>query len=266
MKEWAVEALDDGGAACASSVGVGLAGIECMSHIRGRAVAVMSRGRGRDGRILLAGLDVGHLLGNRGSRWPANVGDAEDGLPGLGSLAIESTWSGVSEAGRDKCTLRPAIVDVGKVPIDLRRGGITIELVTNIDQVLNRGDINIVHGGKVEDDSPENGKIFARNQRLAFPWTRVIPWTILNMKVSLVRAEEGEIESIVTYPRSRIAVRIRTTGFLENGMNHEVKIVVCVGVVISFREAIDENAWIRLLHFDLGIAAVIVRDWQEGIA
>ena len=94
------------------------------------------------------------LCGRCGAMLSANVRHAEHGLPALiGRLAL---WrGGVAETGRGEGPFGPAVVDAGEVPVHGVRGGVAVELVADIDEVLDDCDINVVDGGQVEDDSFE---------------------------------------------------------------------------------------------------------------
>jgi len=43
------------------------------------------------------------------------------------------------------------------VPVDFVGGGVAVELVADVDEVLDGGNVDIVDGGEVEDDSFEGG-------------------------------------------------------------------------------------------------------------
>jgi hypothetical protein len=75
----------------------------------------------------------------------------------LTSLGI--TRSAETKAGGSKGPLTPSVVNIGKVPVNNFRSCKPVELVANINQSLNRSDIDVVDSGEVEDDSLENGTI-----------------------------------------------------------------------------------------------------------
>lgn len=120
-------------------------------------------------------------LGRGGSRGEAaDLGDAEDGLPpveedGGGSVA----GGGVAEAGGGEGAFRPPVVDAGEVPLDLVRGGVTVELVADVDEVLDRGDVDVVDGGEVEDDGFEGREAGCVGRGPARAGARVVPGSVL---------------------------------------------------------------------------------------
>ncbi len=64
---------------------------------------------------------------------------------------------GVAEAGGGEGALGPAVGDAGEMPVDLVRACIAVELVADVDEVLDGGDVDVVDGGEVEDDGFEGG-------------------------------------------------------------------------------------------------------------
>jgi hypothetical protein len=45
-----------------------------------------------------------------------------------------------------------------------------------------------------------------------------------------------------------------------------VQVVVGVGVVEAFAEAVDEDAWVGILELDERVRAIVVVDGQENVA
>jgi hypothetical protein len=68
-------------------------------------------------------------------------------------------WAWVAEAGGGEAALRPSVVDAGAVPVNASRGGVAIELVAHIDQVLYGRDVDVVYGGEVENDGSQDGTV-----------------------------------------------------------------------------------------------------------
>lgn len=73
------------------------------------------------------------------------------------ALAVVRVVAGcsVAEAGGAEGSLRPAVLDVGKVPVDGLGSGVAVELVADVDQGLGRRHVDNVDGGEVEDDGLE---------------------------------------------------------------------------------------------------------------
>lgn len=69
-----------------------------------------------------------------------------------------------------------------------------------------------------------------------------------------------------TYSEPPVRVWICPARLLEDARHHVVQVMVGVGIVEPFGEAIDENPGIGRLHHDFGIRPVIVRDGKENVA
>lgn len=107
------------------------------------------------------------------------LGDTEDGVALV--VAIDRTQT---EASGDEATLRPPIGHIGKVPVDLVGGGVTVKLVARVDQGLDRCGVDVVHGTQVEDDGLEGwaGVCFIRE----LPRFRVVPRAVLKRTISFL--------------------------------------------------------------------------------
>ena len=175
MEEGPIEALHDSDTASA----VRLALAESAADIGTRAVAIMLNGGG-DGLILLdAPFDVCCLLWDGCGGRPANMRDAEDGLPGLWGCAVGGLRGGVAEACGDKGSLGPAVVNIGKVPVNPGRGSVLVELVAYVNQMLNGSDVDVVDGGEVENDGLEDRELLVYDERLSPAWAGIIPRAVL---------------------------------------------------------------------------------------
>ena len=65
------------------------------------------------------------------------------------------------------------------MPVYRVRGGVAVKLVTDVDEILDRGDVDIVDGGKVEDDGFEGGFVGLDGNALAAARARIVPGAIL---------------------------------------------------------------------------------------
>ena len=119
------------------------------------------------------------LCGRRGAVLAADFRHAEDGLPAFVDRRV-ALRSGEPEAGRGEGSFRPAVVDAGDMPVYCVRGGVAVQLVANINQVLDRCDVHIVDGGEVQDDGLEGGFFVFDGEDFAAAWARVIPRAILS--------------------------------------------------------------------------------------
>lgn len=125
-------------------------------------------------------LVLGRLRRRRRAVLPAQLGHAEDGLPAVvGGRAAAVLGGRVAEPGRGERPLRPPVVDAGEVPVHPFRGGVAVQLVAHVDQVLDRRDVDVVDGGEVEDDGFEGGAVRVLDQGLATAGAGVIPRAVL---------------------------------------------------------------------------------------
>ena len=117
--------------------------------------------------------------GGRGAVLSANVRHAEDGLPALkGRHAI--LRGRVAETGRGEGPFGPAVVDAGEVPVHRVRGGVAVELIADVDEVLDGCDVNVVDGGQVEDDGFKSWLVGFDGYGSTTARSGVVPGAILN--------------------------------------------------------------------------------------
>ena len=116
----------------------------------------------------------------RGAVLAANVGDAEDGLPALKGRDVALPWGREAEAGGGEGPLGPAVVDAGEVPVHRVRGGVAVQLVADVDEVLDGGDVDVVDRGEVEDDGFEGGFVGFDGDGFAAARAGVVPGAILS--------------------------------------------------------------------------------------
>lgn len=90
-------------------------------------------------------------------------------------------------------------------------------------------------------------------------WAWVVPWSVLRMleKALLLRDD--------TYTRSSVAVRVGAASFLEDRICKLIQIMIGVGIVIAFREAVNKDAGVWVFKSDLWVATVIVVKRQVNI-
>lgn len=182
------------------------------------------------------------VFGSRGGAVnAADFRDAEDGLPAFeaGGVALRG---GKAEAGGGEGSFAPAVVDAGEVPVYRIWGGVAVELVADVDEVLHGCYVDVVDGGEVKDDGFEGGFVGFDGDGLAATRTGVVPGAVLSW--GLVDAmgiwdwREG------AYAEFGVGGGVGAAGFFEDGGDHEVEVMVGVGVVEAFREAVDEDAWV----------------------
>jgi hypothetical protein len=81
------------------------------------------------------------LRGFGGRVIASNVCNREDWSPNVWRIGWESL---VSKSSGDESALSPAVVDGRKVPFDNIGCGPLVELVANVNEVLDRSDVNVV--------------------------------------------------------------------------------------------------------------------------
>lgn len=61
-------------------------------------------------------------------------------------------------------------------------------------------------------------------------------------------------------------MRVGATRFPEDRLHHVVEIMICVGIVIAFRESIDEDSRIGSVNLNHGIRSITMVYRQEDVA
>ena len=179
------------------------------------------------------------LRSRRGAVLAANFRHTEDGLPALIDRRI-ALRSGEPEAGRGEGSFGPAVVDAGDMPVYRVRGGVAVQLVADVDEVLDGCDVHVVDGGEVKDDRFEGGFVGLDGDGSAAAWARVIPGPILSgMSVDAIQKWNWAGEA---YAEFGVVRRIGAPGLFKNNFDHVVEVVIGVRIVEAFREAVDENA------------------------
>ena len=134
---------------------------------------------------LLRTLALQHLLvvvvlcGGGRTVQAADFRHAEDGLPAFVGRRV-ALRGGEAEAGGGEGSFGPAVVDAGEMPVDGVRSGVAVKLVADVDEVLHRGDVDVVDGGEVEDDGFECGSVGFDGDGLAAARARVVPGAVLS--------------------------------------------------------------------------------------
>ena len=211
MEQRSVQPLDDGHpgrGSLANATTIGFARLQLLSQIAaargaGGVVAVRNRvslvavvANAAGSRFFVFGALASQFLfvlailrGSRGAVLAADFRHAEDGLPALEAGHVVSR-GGETEAGGREGSLGPAVVDAGKVPIYGVRGGVAVKLVADVDEMLDRGDVDIVDGGKVEDDGFEGRFVGSDGNGFAAARARIVPGAILCCMSASVQERE----------------------------------------------------------------------------
>ena len=120
------------------------------------------------------------VLGGRGGAVGApDFGDAEDGLPAFEARSV-ALRGGEAEAGGGEGPFGPAVVDAGEVPVYPVRGGVAVELVADVDEVLHGCYVDVVDGGEIEDDGFESGLVGFDGDGFAATRAGVVPGAVLS--------------------------------------------------------------------------------------
>jgi hypothetical protein len=69
------------------------------------------------------------------------------------------------------------------MPLHKLGGGVAIELIPNINEILDGGNVDIIYRREVKNYSVKDGKMKARLFNLPSTGARIIPRSILNMLV-----------------------------------------------------------------------------------
>lgn len=171
----------------------------------------------------------------------AEVSDGEDGLPVSGSLIVR-TGSAETESSSSQGTLGPSVLNVGKVPVNNLGGGKLVQLVADINQSLDRSNIDVVDAGEIENNSLENGALIVLDD-LDVTGLSVVPGTVTKL------AKESGVG----------AAALR-----KDGLGKVVEVVRGVGVVEALGESVDEDTRVRSANNDLGVGAVSVVERKEA--
>lgn len=81
------------------------------------------------------------------------------------------------------------------MPFNQFRGGVAVELIAHVDQALDGGHVDVVHGAKVEDHGAEDGAVVVQADDLAAARPGVIPGAVLSgceFRLSLWQREKGK--------------------------------------------------------------------------
>lgn len=185
------------------------------------------------------------LLGGRGGRLgTTNLCNAVDWLP-AGNLAGFGDDGGIAETTSHESALGPAIVDACNVPFDWVGSGVAIELVANVDQSLDNGDIDIVDRREVENNSFKSRLVGVDLGLLSLLGAGIVPRT-----VAWASIVEG----------------IGLAGFGQDCLCKVIHVVVGIGVVEAFGESIDENTRIRTLDLNTWVGAVQMIHREVNVA
>lgn len=174
---------------------------------------------------------------------PTNLGHTKNRFPATILAAIMFRWE--PEPSADESALGPSVVDAGKVPINGLRGSVLVELVANINELLNTGDVDVVDGAEVQDDGFQG-------------------WLARDIVFFMPKLRSGVTPRSVS--GSAIGERVGPPGDLEDVLSELVKIVIGIWIVESFGEAVNENTRVRRFHLDVRIGPIVMVNWQEDVA
>jgi len=65
------------------------------------------------------------------------------------------------------------------VPFDFAGCGVAVELLADVAETLDRGDVGVVDRGPVEDDGVQDGAVVFDGGLLAAAGAGVVPWAVL---------------------------------------------------------------------------------------
>ena len=180
------------------------------------------------------------LCSRRRTMNSADFRHAKNRLPALNGRRITS-GSGKPEASGGKGSFTPAVVDAGEMPVYGVGGGVTVKLVADVDEVLHRCDVDIVHGREIKDDSFEGGSVGFDRDGFAAARAGIVPGAVLTYV--LVNAV-AKWDWRGFYADFGVGGGVGAAGLFKDGGDHIVEVVVGVRVVEAFGEAVDEDAWV----------------------
>lgn len=205
VEEWSVQTLHHCNL-CLVSCGVFQLSVDVAGRFRSVDAVII-----RSPAFEILGLGVVELLavclvsGGCCTRGASNLSYTENWLPSLeGIFAVNRR---IAKAGVREGTLGPTIIDACEMPLHALGCSVSIELVANIDQVLNRGKVDVVDGREVNDDGLQCWSMIVYIDFLAWPWTWVVPRAVSRPGVAVwicaLRLFEDDLAQIV-----QIVVRV----------------------------------------------------------
>lgn len=126
------------------------------------------------------------------------------------------------------------------MPVDLVGRGVAVELAAGVEESLDGGGVDVVHGGEVEHDGLERRQV-AVVFELA-PLASSVPRAVANLSEKR---------------------RIGSARGLEDHCGEVVEVARGVGVVETFSEAVDEDTGVWVVDHDLRVGTILMLDGQE---
>jgi hypothetical protein len=127
------------------------------------------------------------------------------------------------------------------VPVDNFRSGELVKLVSDIDQSLDRCNIDVIDAGKVEDNRLENRSVIVLDS-LDVAGLAVVPGTVTKLT-----QESG----------------VGSSALRKDGLGKVVEVVRSVGIVEALSESVDEDTRVRSANSNLGVGTVAVVKREE---
>jgi hypothetical protein len=94
-------------------------------------------------------------------------------------IGLEESMTGVPKASGSEGTTGPAVADVCKVPLDRFGVSVSVQLVTGVDESLDRGCIDVVDRRAVEYNSTEAWSVIIQINLLSTARARLVPRAVL---------------------------------------------------------------------------------------
>ena len=193
MEQWPIKPVHNRNLSTAGAPGISLASAQGAAEVTATAVSSDSFVTLLDAVVLSTSLPVLDILCplslqlflvfdslrcSRGTILAADLRDGEDGFP-AGKDLVAAVGSGVAEAGGGKGALGPAVVDAGEVPVYIFGGGVAVELVADVDEVLDGCNVDVVDGAEVKDYGFKGWFVGLDHRGFAAAWAGVIPGAVL---------------------------------------------------------------------------------------
>lgn len=159
----------------------------------------------------------------------------------MSSAFVVSAGSAETESSSSESTLSPSVLDVGEVPVNDLGSSELVELVANINQSLDRSNVDVVNTGEIKDHGLEDRSLIIVNS-LDVAGLSVVPRTITKLT-----------------QKSRVS----SSALLEDGLGEVVQVVRGIGVVEALSKSVDEDTRVRSADDDLRVGTVAVIKRKE---
>lgn len=117
------------------------------------------------------------------------------------------------------------------MPVNCIRSCVAVKLVAYVDEILHRGNVNVVDRGKIENNSFERGTSIIDLLLVLGEarWARVVPGAVLFVQLARNTKMENK-----TYASFEVGFEIGAACVSENVIDQVLCVVMCVWVIVTF--------------------------------